>query len=91
MNDRRKSLMNPIDSRGPQRSTALVTNISFEAWADYLGDPPLAMAILDRLVVANAIKLKIEGRSYRAHGAKQPVSPERLENLRAKPQRKSAR
>ncbi len=80
-----------IDSRGPQRSTALVTNISFEAWADYLGDPPLAMAILDRLVVANAIKLKIEGRSYRAHGAKQPVSPERLENLRAKPQRKSAR
>ncbi len=44
MNDRRKSLMNPIDSRGPQRSTALVTNISFEAWADYLGDPPLAMA-----------------------------------------------
>jgi hypothetical protein len=25
----------------------MVTNISFEAWADYLGDAPLAMAILD--------------------------------------------
>ncbi len=39
-----------VDNRGPRRSTALVTNISFEAWAGYLGDAPLAMAILDRLV-----------------------------------------
>lgn len=38
-----------VDSRGPKRSTALVTNIGFEAWADYLGDAPLAMTILDRL------------------------------------------
>jgi len=80
-----------VDSRSPKRSTALVTNISFEAWADYLGDPPLAMAILDRLVVASAIKLKIEGRSYRAHGARQPAPPEPLKNLPAKPPRKSAR
>jgi DNA replication protein DnaC len=57
-----------VDSRGPQRSTALVTNIGFEAWAEYLGDAPLAMAILDRLV-DGAIVLKIEGCSYRAHRA----------------------
>ncbi len=76
-----------VDSRSPKRSTALVTNISFEAWADYLGDPPLAMAILDRLVVATAIKLKIEGRSYRAHGAQQPAL---RETPPAKPHRKSA-
>ncbi len=63
-----------IDSRGPKRSTALVTNISFEAWAEYLGDAPLAMAILDRLV-DGAIVLKIEGRSYRAHRAQQPDVP----------------
>jgi DNA replication protein DnaC len=62
-----------VDSRGPQRSTAMVTNISFEAWADYLGDAPLAMAILDRLV-DGAIVLKIEGRSYRAHRAQQPAT-----------------
>jgi len=80
-----------IDSRSPKRSTALVTNISFEAWADYLGDPPLAMAILDRLVVASAIKLKIEGRSYRAHGAKQPPTLKPPENSASKPHRKSAR
>ena len=61
-----------VDSRGPTRSTAMVTNISFEAWADYLGDAPLAMAILDRLV-DGAIVLKIEGRSYRAARLKRPV------------------
>lgn len=55
-----------IDARSRQRSTALVTNIDFEAWADYLGDPPLAMAFLDR-VVDGAILLKIKGKSYRAH------------------------
>lgn len=59
-----------IDSRGPQRSTALVTNIDFEKWADYLDDPPLAMAVLDR-IVDGAIVLKLTGRSYRAHRAKQ--------------------
>ena len=57
-----------IESRGRQRSTALVTNIDFEAWGDYLGDVPLAMAFLDRLV-DGAIILKITGRSYRAHRA----------------------
>ena len=72
-----------VDSRGPKRSTALVTNIGFEAWADYLGDPPLAMAILDRLV-DGAIVLKIEGRSYRAHRAQPPAPPPPDEIRRAK-------
>lgn len=53
-----------IDGRGG-RSTALATNIDFEAWAEYLGDPPLAMAMLDRLT-ANPIVLKLRGKSYRA-------------------------
>ncbi len=57
-----------IDARSQQHSTALVTNIDFDAWADYLGDPPLAMAFLDRLV-DGAIILKIKGKSYRAHRA----------------------
>jgi DNA replication protein DnaC len=61
-----------IDARSPKRSTALVTNIDFEAWADYLGDPPLAMAFLDR-IVDGAIIVKINGKSYRAHRAK-PVT-----------------
>jgi len=58
-----------IDARSEQRSTALVTNIDFKAWGDYLGDPPLAMALLDR-VVDGAIILRIAGKSYRAHRAR---------------------
>jgi DNA replication protein DnaC len=60
-----------VDSR-TKRSTAMVTNISFDAWAEYLGDAPLAMAVLDR-VVDGAIILKIEGRSYRASRLKRPL------------------
>jgi DNA replication protein DnaC len=62
-----------IDARSRQRSTALATNIDFESWSDYLGDPPLATAFLDR-VVDGAIILKIKGKSYRAHRAN-PARP----------------
>ena len=58
-----------IEARYPHHSTALVTNVDFKAWSDYLGDPPLAMAFLDRLV-DGAIVMKLEGKSYRAHRAK---------------------
>lgn len=58
-----------LDARTGRRSTALATNIDFAAWADYLGDPPLATAFLDRLV-DGAVILKFTGRSYRAHRAR---------------------
>jgi DNA replication protein DnaC len=58
-----------IDSRNRRGSTALVTNIDFKHWTDYLGDPPLAMALLDR-VVDGAIIYKFKGKSYRDHRAK---------------------
>jgi DNA replication protein DnaC len=54
-----------VDSRHQKRSTILITNVDFDAWAAYLGDAPLAMAMLDRLVDA-AIVIKIKGPSYRA-------------------------
>lgn len=63
-----------IDARSGKRSTALATNIDFDAWSDYLGDPPLAMAFLDR-VVDGAILLKIRGKSYRAHRARKLPDP----------------
>ena len=77
-----------VDSRGPKRSTAMVTNISFEAWGDYLGDAPLAMAILDRLV-DGAIVLKIAGRSYRAHRAQHPAMPAVIKMPESKRTRKA--
>jgi DNA replication protein DnaC len=64
-----------MDARSQKVSTALVTNIDFEAWGDYLGDPPLAMAFLDRLV-DGAIILKIKGKSYRAYRAAQTATDE---------------
>jgi hypothetical protein len=39
-----------IASRNQKRSTALVTNVDFEKWGEYLFDGPLAMAFLDHLV-----------------------------------------
>jgi DNA replication protein DnaC len=60
-----------FDNRTRRASTAVVTNIDFDAWGSYVGDAPLAMAFLDRLV-DGAIVLKFRGRSYRAHRA-QPV------------------
>jgi len=54
-----------IVARHHRHSTALLSNIDFDGWADYMGDAPLAMAFLDRLV-EGAIIIKIKGRSYRA-------------------------
>ena len=68
-----KSLIGPstvyyrlLDARTGRRSTALATNIDFKAWADYLGDPPLATAFIDWLV-EGAVILKLTGHPYRAH------------------------
>ncbi len=63
-----------IDARSQKGSTALVTNIDFEAWADYLGDAPLAMAMLDR-VVDGATIVKLKGKSYRLHRGANPEKP----------------
>ena len=60
-----------IDARSQKRSTALISNIDFAAWGEYLGDAPLAMALTDRLVFV-AIILKITGQSYRAHRPNPP-------------------
>ena len=60
-----------IDARSQQRSTALITNIDFSDWAEYLGDAPLAMALLDR-VVDGATIVKLKGQSYRVHRPDNP-------------------
>jgi DNA replication protein DnaC len=54
-----------IASRNQQCATALVSNIDFDRWGDYLADGPLAMAFLDRLI-EGAVIIKIKGDSYRA-------------------------
>ena len=59
-----------IDSRSRRGSTALVNNVDFKEWTDYLGDPPLVMAILDRLA-DDMIVQRFAGKSYRAFRAEQ--------------------
>jgi len=65
-----------IDSRSRRGSTALVTNVDFKDWTDYLGDPPLVMAILDRMV-DDVIVQRFEGKSYRAYRAEQKAKQKR--------------
>lgn len=69
-----------LDARTGRRSTALATNIDFGAWADYLGDPPLATAFLDRLV-DGAVILKLTGRSYRAHRARRATEADQADRM----------
>jgi DNA replication protein DnaC len=67
-----------VVARHRRRSTALLTNIDFDGWADYMGDAPLAMAFLDRLV-EGAVIIKIKGKSYRARKAKTDKSSSELQ------------
>jgi DNA replication protein DnaC len=63
-------LFKVIDARQRRGSVLLATNIDFDHWGSYLGDAPLAMALLDRLVDhATIIKIK-KARSYRAYRAR---------------------
>jgi DNA replication protein DnaC len=64
-----------IAVRNQKRSTALVTNVDFDKWVDYMSDGPLAMAFLDR-IVEGAIILKLKGKSYRAGKDKAPETAE---------------
>jgi len=63
-----------IDQRNTKRSTALITNVEFDDWNQYLSDGPMVMALLDRLF-DRAIILRIDGKSYRAHRARRLPSP----------------
>lgn len=58
-----------IDARYCKASTWLTTNIDFKALGDYLGDPVITTAIVDRLV-HHSIIISIEGPSWRMHESK---------------------
>ena len=53
-----------IDGRNRRSSTAVITNVSFDDWTEYLGDPPMTMALLDRVVDQTNL-IKFEGESIR--------------------------
>jgi len=53
-----------IDGRNRRSSTAVITNVSMSDWTDYLGDPPMTMALLDR-VMGRSIQIPFKGKSGR--------------------------
>lgn len=60
-----------VDARYRKGSIALVTNIDFDMWGDYLGDAPLSMALLDRLIDhAVVVRIPKTAKSYRAKRVK---------------------
>jgi DNA replication protein DnaC len=68
-------LFNLIDLRhqDTSTSTAITSNIKLSGWGKYLGDATIAAAILDRLA-ASAIRIDIDGPSYRQHLARERQS-----------------
>jgi len=52
-----------------QTSIIITTNKGFEEWTEFLGDPALATAILDRLSF-RCDRIKISGKSYRLENRK---------------------
>ncbi len=55
-----------IDGRYCKKTTILTTNIDFKQLGDYLGDPVITTAIVDRMV-HHSIIINIDGPSWRLH------------------------
>src|SRR3990172_12180287 len=64
----RTDLLEVLDDRVGTRSTLLTSQLPIEHWHEYIGDPTLADAILDRLV-HSAHKIHLEGESMRKRTA----------------------
>lgn len=60
----RRDVLEIFEDRHGARSTILTSQLPVEKWHDYLGDPTIADAILDR-VSHNAHRLKLKGPSRR--------------------------
>jgi len=77
----RRDLLEILDDRYDRKSTLVTSQLPVESWHEYLADPTLADAILDRLV-HNAHRLALSGESMRkvkaaqetAETAKRPVT-----------------
>jgi DNA replication protein DnaC len=67
----RQDLLEVLEDRDGTRSTIITSQLPREQWHDYLGEPTVADAILDR-VVHRAVTITLTGPSRR----KEPPRPE---------------
>jgi DNA replication protein DnaC len=73
-----------IEGRYCKNTTMLTTNIDFKALGDYLGDPVVTAAMVDRMV-HHAIIINVDGPSYRMHESKRLNRASRRKNAADKP------
>jgi DNA replication protein DnaC len=60
-------LLEVIEDRHGLRSTLVTSQLPIKVWHEYLGEPTVADAILDRLL-NNAHRLELRGESLRRNG-----------------------
>jgi len=71
-----------IDGRYCKGSTLITSNIDFNELGDYLGDPVITTAIVDRMV-HHSIIMNIEGPSWRMYESQKLNSPTKSKSLKA--------
>ena len=67
--DTRLALLQILEDRYKKKSTIIASQLPIDKWYEYIGDPTLADAIMDRLIY-NAHKIELKGPSMRERGAK---------------------
>ncbi len=70
-----RELLEILEDRYQRRSTLVASQLLVADWHEYLGDPTLADAILDRLV-HNAHTVTLKGESMRKRNKPLPADPE---------------
>jgi DNA replication protein DnaC len=73
-----------IEGRYCKNTTILTTNIDFKALGEYLGDPVVTAALVDRMV-HHAVIINIDGPSYRMHESKRLNRASRRKDAAEKP------
>ena len=68
----RLALLQILEDRYERRATIIVSQLPFENWYNYLSDPTIADAIMDRLA-ASAHKIILKGNSLRTKKIKKDV------------------
>lgn len=64
----RHDLLEVIEDRHGTRSTLITSQLPVSSWHEYLGDPTLADALLDRLL-SHGHRLELKGESMRPREA----------------------
>lgn len=67
--DTRLALLQILEDRYKKKSTIIASQLPIEKWHEYIGDPTIADAIIDRLIY-NANNIELKGPSMRERGAK---------------------